>query len=144
MHCSSAQYPPLPIIFQKLRVKSESHSVMSSVLQPHGLYSPWNSPGKNTGVCTLSLLQGVFPTEGSNPGLPHCRPILYQLSPEIQGKYCLPLGLACCVSYTNQFTIYVTCCLPAGTAFALCYRPSVIEIKMVTYDLPGHQKSSSH
>ena len=46
----------------------------------HGLYSPWNSPGQNTGVCSLSLLQGIFPTQGSNPGLPHCRQILYQLS----------------------------------------------------------------
>ena len=40
----------------------------------------WNSPGQNTGVGSLSLLQGIFPTQGSNPGLPHCRQILYQLS----------------------------------------------------------------
>ena len=43
-------------------------------------YSPWNSPGQNTGLGSLSLLQGIFPTQGSNPGLPHCRRILYQLS----------------------------------------------------------------
>ena len=49
-------------------------------LQPHGLHSPWNSPGKNTGVGSLSLLQGIFPTQGLNPGLPHCRQILYQLN----------------------------------------------------------------
>ena len=42
--------------------------------------SPWNSPGQNTGVSSLSLLQGIFPTQGSNPCLPHCRQILYQLS----------------------------------------------------------------
>ena len=47
---------------------------------PHGLYSPWNSPGQNTGVGSPSLLQGIFPTQGSNPGLLHCRRILYQLS----------------------------------------------------------------
>ena len=47
---------------------------------PHGLYSPWNSPGHNTGVGSLSLLQGIFPTQGSKPGLLHCRRILYQLS----------------------------------------------------------------
>ena len=41
---------------------------------------PWNSPGQNTGVSSLSLLQGTFPTQGSNPGLPYCRRILYQLS----------------------------------------------------------------
>ena len=39
-----------------------------------------NSPGQNTGVGSLSLLQGIFPTQGSNPDLPHCRRILYQLS----------------------------------------------------------------
>ena len=44
------------------------------------MYSPWDSPGQNTGVGSLSLLQGIFPTQGSNPGLPHCRRILYQLS----------------------------------------------------------------
>ena len=41
--------------------------------------SPWNSPGQNTGVGSLSLLQGNFPTQRSHPGLPHCKRILYQL-----------------------------------------------------------------
>ena len=49
-------------------------------LGPHGLYSPWNFPGQNAGVGSLSLLQGIFQTQGSNPGLLHCRRILYQLS----------------------------------------------------------------
>ena len=53
---------------------------VSDSLQPHGLHSPWNSPGQNTGVGSFSLLQGIFLTERSNPGLPHCRQILYQLS----------------------------------------------------------------
>ena len=56
---------------------------MSDSLRPHGLYSPWNSPGQNTGVGTLSLLQGTFPTQGSNPGLLHDRQILYQLSHQV-------------------------------------------------------------
>ena len=47
---------------------------------PHGLYSQWNFPGQNTGVGSLSLLQEIFPTQGSNPALLHCRWILYQLS----------------------------------------------------------------
>ena len=42
-------------------------------LQPQGLYTPWNSPGQNTGVGSLSFLQGIFPTQGLNPGLPQCR-----------------------------------------------------------------------
>ena len=53
--------------------ESESGSVMSDSLQPHGLYSSCNSPGQNTGVGSLSSLQGIFPTQGSNPGLPHGR-----------------------------------------------------------------------
>ena len=59
--------------------ESGSRSVVSDSLRPHGLYSPWNSPGQNTGVGSLSLLQQIFPTQGSNPGLLHCRWILYQL-----------------------------------------------------------------
>ena len=42
--------------------------------------SPWNFPGQNTGGGSLSFLQGIFPTQGSNPCLPNCRRILYQLS----------------------------------------------------------------
>jgi len=62
---------------------SESRSVMSDSLWLHRLwtiYSPWNSPGQNTGMGSLSFLQGIFPAQGLNPGLPHCRQILYQLS----------------------------------------------------------------
>ena len=60
-------------------------SVLSNSLRPHGLQPtrllcPWNSPGQNTGMGSLSLLQGIFPTQGSNPGLPHCRRVLYHLS----------------------------------------------------------------
>ena len=100
--------------------EGESHSVESNSLRPYGLCSPWNSPGQNNGVGSLSFLQGIFPTQGSNtrspvlqadslpaepqgkpknigvgslsllqrifptqesnPGLLHCRWILYQLS----------------------------------------------------------------
>ena len=61
------------------RSESESSSVVSDSLQPHGLHSPWNSPGQNTEVGSLSLLQGIFPIQESNRGLLHCRRILYQL-----------------------------------------------------------------
>ena len=53
---------------------------MSTSLRPYGLYSPWNSPGQNTGVGSSSLLRGIFSNQESNPGFPHCRWILYQLS----------------------------------------------------------------
>ena len=55
-------------------------SDMTERLNWTGLYSPRNSPGQNTGTDSCSLLQGIFPTQGLNPGLPHCRWILYQLS----------------------------------------------------------------
>ena len=67
---------PMDTRFSK---KSESRSVVSDSLRPYGLYNPKNSPGHNTGAVSRSLLQGIFPTQGSNPGLPHCRRILYQL-----------------------------------------------------------------
>ena len=54
--------------------------ITSELTHYHGLYSPWNSLGQNTGVGSLSLLQRIFPTQGLNPGLPHCKWILYQLS----------------------------------------------------------------
>ena len=54
--------------------ESESHSVMSDSA------TPWTGPGQNTGVGGFSLLQGIFPTQGLNQSLPHCRQILYQLS----------------------------------------------------------------
>ena len=60
--------------------ETESCSVMSDSLRPHGLYSPWNSPGQNTGAGSLSLLQGIFPTQKLNPGFLNCRQILYHLS----------------------------------------------------------------
>jgi len=62
---------------------------MSDSLRPHGLYPtrllcPWDFPGNSTGVDCHFLLQGIFPNQGLNPGLPHCRQTLYRLSP-----YCL-------------------------------------------------------
>ena len=44
-----------------------------TLCNPHRLYSPWNSPGRNTGVGSHSILHGIFPTQGLKPGLPHCR-----------------------------------------------------------------------
>ena len=60
-------------------------SIMSNSLQPRGLKLarllwPWDFPGNSTGVGCLFLLQGIFPTQGLNPGLPHCRQMLYHLS----------------------------------------------------------------
>ena len=67
---------------------SDLDLVVSDSLPPHGplpirLLCPWNSPGKNTGVGCHFLLQGIFPAQGSNPGLPHCRQTLYSLSHQV-------------------------------------------------------------
>ena len=66
------------MVIQPVNVlESESHSVASDSWRPHGLHSPWNSPDQNTRVGCLSLLQVIFPTQGSNPGILCCRRILY-------------------------------------------------------------------
>ena len=63
-----------------------------TVFSSPSLYSPWNSPGQNTGVGSLSLLEGIFPTQRLNPGLLHCTWILYQRS--YQGSpFSSPIGI---------------------------------------------------
>ena len=65
---------------------NESCSVLSDSLWSHGL-CPWNSPGQNTGVGSLFLLQGIFPTQGLNPGPRHCKQIIYQLNHQGTQEY---------------------------------------------------------
>ena len=69
-----------------------SNSLRSCGLQPFRLFCPWDSPGKRTGVGRHFHLQGIFPTQRSNPGLPHCRqtlyPLIYQESPKNTGMDC--------------------------------------------------------
>ena len=64
--------------------ESENCSVVFDSLRPHRLYSPWHSPGQNTRVSSCSILHGIVPTQGSNPGLPHSSLILLPAEP--QGK----------------------------------------------------------
>ena len=73
-------------------------NVLSGSLRPHELYSPWNSsPGQNTGMGSLSLLRGIFPTQGLNPGLLHCRWICYHLSHQGGEGDGTPLQYSCLV-----------------------------------------------
>ena len=59
---------------------------VSNSLRPHVLYSPWDSLGQNTRVGSLSFLQGIFPTQGLNPGLPHCKVIFLPAEPRGKPK----------------------------------------------------------
>ena len=73
------------LIWLLINSQSESHLAVSNSLRLHGLWParllcPWNSPGQNTAVGSHSLFQGIFPTQWWNPGLLHCRQILYHLS----------------------------------------------------------------
>ena len=94
--------------------ESESCSVMSDSLWTHGLYRPWNFPGRNTGVGSLFLLQGIIPTQESNWGLLYCRWILYQLSyqgsPILEGNWIIKFR----VSSFNYFVIYSLIILGGG------------------------------
>ena len=88
-----SSYSPFPL--RKGNKGNVSRSVVSNSLQPHGLeptrfLCPWDSPGKNTGVGFHSLLQGISLTQGSNPGLLHCRQIFtlsHQGSPKGGNKH---------------------------------------------------------
>ena len=92
---------------------------MSDSLRPHGLYSPWNSLVQTTEVGSLSLLQGIFPIQGLNPDLQHCRRILYQLthkgSPYMAYSYIL--------GYINTY-IHISDCnwtvAPPERAYVFC------------------------
>ena len=92
--------------------ESESRSVVSDSLQPHGLYSPWNSPGQNTGVGSLSLLQWIFPTQELNQGLLHCRQILHQLSYQGRPK----------PQCSTERDAVTTCHVYLWSALSVCHR----------------------
>ena len=73
-----------PGLWQSVKVLAAQScpTLRSCGLQPARLLCPWNSSGKNTRVSSHFLLQWIFLTQGSNPGLLHCKWILYRLSPQ--------------------------------------------------------------
>ena len=89
-----------------------SDSLRSHGLQPARLLCPWDSPGKNTEVACHALLQGVFPTQGLNPGLLHCRLILYRLSHEASklGTY-FKCRVVTRKIWDDNYSDYFCCCL---------------------------------
>ena len=87
-----------------------SHSVVSDTLQPRGLWPtrllcPWDFPGKNTGVGCQFLLQEIFLTQGLNPGLPHCRQMLYCLI--YQGSLHCPTHMPCNLLLWSVFWVRI-------------------------------------
>ena len=86
---------------------------MSDSLQPHGLCRRWNSPGQHTGGGSLSLLKRVFLTQGLNPGLSHCRRILYQLTHQGSPKW---KSLSCVQLFVTPWT--VACQAPLSMKFS--------------------------
>ena len=123
-----------------LSFESESCSVVSNSLWPHGLYSPWNSPGQNIGVGRLSLLQGIFPTQGLNPGLPLCRQILYQPShkgsPRILEWVALPFS-----SRSAQHRNWTgVSCIAGGFFYQLSYQGAT----QLTSAQTTHSQRSQH
>ena len=105
-----------------LPTESESCSVVSNSLWPHELQPirllcPWDSPGKNTRVGCHFLLQGIFQIQGSNPGLLHCRQILYHLS-------CLGSPIDSCSPWKLKSLIHVQLFATPWTIQSMAfYRP---------------------
>ena len=87
VNCGSWWRTGRPGMLQSMGLQRVGHDWVTELNWTDGLYSPWNSSGQNTGVGRCSLLQGIFPTQGLNPGLPHCRRILNQLSHHGRPEY---------------------------------------------------------
>ena len=89
-------------------------SVVSNSLQPARFLCPWIFPGKNTGMGCHCLLQGIFLTQGSNPGLLHCRQILYQLNHK--GSQCENRINSKCVCVCMCVCVSVCVCIILSTS----------------------------
>ena len=106
------------------------------------LHTPWKSPGQNTGVSSCSLLQRIFPTQGLNPGHPHCRWILYQLSHDggpvhdylfVHGYWKNHSTIQTFVSKVisllfNMLSRFVIAFLPKSKCFIISWLKSTLEI----------------
>ena len=121
-----------------MQSESESRSVVSNSLRPYGLHIPWNSSGQNTGVGSLSLLQGIFPTQewkqtDSLPAEPQGKPkntgvstlpLLQQIFPTQE----LNLGLLHCRRILYQLSYQGS---PPGMGGSACFIACVITLKVL-------------
>ena len=88
-------------------------------MEPTRLLRPWNFPGKSTGVGCHFLFQEISPTQGLNPGLPHCRQMFYRLShqgsPKKIKKYGTLHEFACHLSLEVYKYLYYIIGFPGGS-----------------------------
>ena len=106
-HSSILAWKIYPDIFIKVKVKSLSRSWLFAtpwIVACTKLLHPWDFQGKSTGVVCHSLLQGIFPTQGSNPGLSHCRQTLYCLSH--QGSRCFLVFVKTLVKWPLRVLVF--------------------------------------
>ena len=96
-----------------VHMAANSWTQLSNWTELTRLYNPWNSLGQNTGMGSLSLLQGIFPTQKSNWGLLHCRRILYQLSYQLDHpldhqKHNRKTSISALVTMSKPLTVWIT------------------------------------
>ena len=104
---------------------------------------PWNYPRQNTGVGSLSLLQGIFPTQGLNPGIPNCRQTLYQLSHKGSPKSLSHVQLF--FNPMDRGAWQATACSPPGSSVHVISQARILEWVAVSFSRgsSGPRKSSS-
>ena len=106
-HLCQTRFPPYQApCYAALSRPFVSDRLWPHKLQPARFLSPWASPGKNTGVGCHALLQGIFPTQGSNPCFPHCRQILYHLSHQYPPVLLGELNDSICRQLKNSLGIW--------------------------------------
>ena len=120
--------------------QSESHSVGPDSASPWTIqYSSWNSPGQNSGVGSLSLLQGIFPTQGLNPGLSHGRKILYQPSHKTNSKLAYRQTYVCEKSLSPVRLCDPTDCSPPGSSVHGIFQSKILEWVAISFSMGSSQ-----
>ena len=130
-------------ILPVLSCSAMSDSLWSQGLLPISLLCPWNSPDKNTGMGCQSFIQGIFPTQGSNPGLWHCRQILYRLSHKQSLLFCLSyLIVAVVITWIDKTSVILPCLYlldlwlhPQAQSFTLGNENSCVLFNQIWYNL---------
>ena len=100
--------------------------------------NPWDSPGQNIGVVSLFLLQGIFPIQGSNPGLPHYRQILYQLNHKGSPRILVWVASLFSSRSTQPRKRTRVSCIAGGFFTNWAIREAFLKINRILFDIPVH------